>query len=810
MDVEAGVAGWYRSGQWIPLQVTVQSQNTDVVGSLQVRVGGLSNTAAQFETTYETPFSISRGGSKRVFLYVSLEDFTQQVQVELVNQAGRVVLNEQANLRQLRYEDLLYVVVTESTTGSLDVSRLPIGRGTSYQTTWRLDDLPPNAEALRSVDVMVFSDVNTGDMSPEQQGAMREWVLGGGHLIVTGGNNWQRTTAGLLDLLPSTPRETLTLDDVSDIAEFAGREDDDLEAQGLVSASEPLPGAQVLLDIQEVPIITRHWLGNGTVDFVAIDGTTEPFRSWSELPALWYELTLSNRARPSWSYGVERFGLARDAVSNVTGFDLPSLIQLAAFLALYIFLMGPANYLLLRAIGRREFAWFTIPILISVFTAFAYFTGFSLRGDDVTVNQVSLIQVWEGEEMARVDGVIGILSPRRTSYDVIMRDQLTLRPLPNITEPSSLSELSIRQGEDYAALNIPVDAAIMTSFATSGYIPAPNFEGSATFMLRGAGTNARLEGEVTNGLPHTLERAIILVDDISYELGDMGPGETRRFELLVPWEQARRLTLGSRVEPSRPILSPGYNYYGGYGGTNFSDPCDLPFGSLGVFSITYQEVMAAHNSDCQGEGDNELRMRRRALLVAATNNEIDNNGGRGSRVYLLGWSEEPPVNLDIPNTGRVDDGTALYVYEIPSQVQAGNIERVFLPGGMQTWAVVEQGQPGRLVEAYSDLSLQLSGQQGLALRFQPDPQAPSLRVNRIELNIVWDYVVLGQVRVALWNWNTREWVDFEILSSDQTRFVTEDRAFVGPHNQTQVLIESLDPSANQQIQGVSLVLRGEE
>lgn len=809
MTVEAGVAGWYRSGQWIPLQVNIQSQNTDLVGSLQVRVGGLSNTAAQFETTYESPFSISRGGTKRVFLYVSLEDYTQQVQVELVNNEGRVVLNERANIRQLRYEDLLYVVVTESTTGSLDVSRLAIGRGTSYQTSWRLDDLPPSSEALRAIDVMVFSDVNTGDMSPEQQKALQEWVLGGGHLIVTGGNNWQRTTAGLLDLLPTSPRETMTLDNVSDIADFANRSDEDLEAAGLVSASDPLPGAQVLLDIQEVPIITRHWLGNGTVDFVAIDGTTEPFRSWSELPALWYELTVSNRPRPSWSYGVERFPLARDAVSNVTGFDLPSLLQLAAFLALYIFLMGPANYLLLRGIGRRELAWFTIPVLIGVFTAFAYFTGFSLRGDDVTVNQISLIQVWEGQEMARVDGVIGVLSPRRTTYDVLMRDELTLRPLPNINEPNSLSELSIRQTQNYAALNIPVDAAIMTTFATSGYIPAPNFDGGVTITLRGARASARLEGEVTNGLPHTLEGAIILVDDVSYELGDLGAGQTRRFEFLLPMAQAQRMTLGSRVEPSRPIVAAGY--YGGYGyyGTDSIDPCQLPIGSLGAFSTTYENVMSALEENCDGGSDSARQLRRRALLVAATNNEIDRSGGRASRVYLMGWSEEPPIDVDIPDTGRVDDGTALYVYEIPSRIENSS-EQANLPPGMMRWTIIERDTPGRLADVYGDLSFQLNGQQGLALRFSPDPQAPLRRVERIELDVLWDYTVIGQTRVALWNWEAGEWQDLEISSSNQTRFTSEDRAFVGANNTVQVLIESTDPSAYQQIQGLSLVLRGEE
>ncbi|MBK8024645.1 MAG: hypothetical protein IPK19_25285 [Chloroflexi bacterium] len=51
------------------------------------------------------------------------------------------------------------------------------------------------------------------------------------------------------------------------------------------------------------------------------------------------------------------------------------MLPLFGFLALYILLVGPANYFLLSRINRREWAWVTIPILILVFSALAHTLG---------------------------------------------------------------------------------------------------------------------------------------------------------------------------------------------------------------------------------------------------------------------------------------------------------------------------------------------------------------------------------------------------------------------------------------------------
>ena len=95
------------------------------------------------------------------------------------------------------------------------------------------------------------------------------------------------------------------------------------------------------------------------------------------------------------------------------------MFQLCGFLAIYIIVIGPLNYLVLKRLGRRELAWLTIPcLLIIVYSVVAYLTGFSLRGTQATINRLALVQVWPGTDQAQVDGVIGVLAPRRAIYNL--------------------------------------------------------------------------------------------------------------------------------------------------------------------------------------------------------------------------------------------------------------------------------------------------------------------------------------------------------------------------------------------------------
>lgn len=802
MTIKPGIGGWYRYGQWIPVQILVESEDRTIDGRIQVRVTDVTTTAGnQPETTYRIPFTITEGGSKRVFLYVSVNNFERNIQVELLDSRENIVLSQRESIRQINYQDVLYAVVSESPTGVVDVSRRPISYGLSYQANWQPDDIPPKADALRSIDVLVFSDTDTGKLTADQQQAIYQWVISGGHLIVTGGPTWQRTTAGLLDLLPTEPSGTQTITDLTPLGTYLGQPGEELVSTTILTENTPKEGASVLLKIGDIPFIVRRFQGAGTVDFLAADTSIDPLRSWDGTDSLWYELVINARARPSWTYGLERFEEAGNAVSNVTGFNLPSVIQLTFFLLAYIGLIGPVNYLILNYVGRRELAWFSIPILIIIFTITAYYTGFSLRGDDVTVNQVNVVQIWPGEDTARVDGSIGILSPRRTTYDVTIEGGLSLRTLPDNKNTIGASQIDITEGLDYVAEDIPVDAAILTTFATSGYVDAPNLSGDATWVIGRRDYTATVTGKVTNDMGIDLKDAVILAYDTYYALGDLPAGETADFEISLTLDAPARLPLGNRVDPGRPVIYPDatQRQY------NSGVACYINNGP----NMIYESIMRNKEFSCYGGGDEEdRRIRRRALLVTSVSNEIDRNAGRDHRIYLFGWVEETPfLNVQVSNTDQIFDGTTLYVYQLPTTVTFRNPQFSIVPPGMTTWTLVENDMPNRFVGVNPDTSFLLPAGQAVAFRFTPMPGVPLQEVTRIELNVRWRYRNEG-VTVSLWNWQTQEWQPLEFEEDYQEQFIINDMDFLGPENAVQVLVEADPDATSQSIERINVTLRG--
>ena len=112
-------------------------------------------------------------------LYVSLEGFSRDLQVELVDNAGNIVRRASTRVRVVDQGDVLYAVITQSPLGAVDLTGVQPGIASAHQVTWQPDDLPPLAEALAGLDVMLFHDVDTGALSTDQVRTVERWVRSG-------------------------------------------------------------------------------------------------------------------------------------------------------------------------------------------------------------------------------------------------------------------------------------------------------------------------------------------------------------------------------------------------------------------------------------------------------------------------------------------------------------------------------------------------------------------------------------------------------------------------------------------------------
>ena len=66
----------------------------------------------------------------------------------------------------------------------------------------------------------------------------------------------------------------------------------------------------------------------------------------------------------------------------------------AGLIIVYILLIGPGDYFFLRKIVRRmEWTWLTFPVIVALVCVGAYVLAYRLKGDQLRVNQIDLVDV---------------------------------------------------------------------------------------------------------------------------------------------------------------------------------------------------------------------------------------------------------------------------------------------------------------------------------------------------------------------------------------------------------------------------------
>ena len=73
-----------------------------------------------------------------------------------------------------------------------------------------------------------------------------------------------------------------------------------------------------------------------------------------------------------------------NAMTNLPALELPSIKVLLGIIAGYILLVGPVNYVMLRWLRRPGLTWFTVPMLVLLFSIGVYLLAVRIKGSDVS------------------------------------------------------------------------------------------------------------------------------------------------------------------------------------------------------------------------------------------------------------------------------------------------------------------------------------------------------------------------------------------------------------------------------------------
>ena len=394
---------------------------------------------------FAVPVELPAVSHKRLPVYVLANNFSRQLDVSFVADgqalaSTKVAVNPQVNLSYFAG----LVAPERGALSLIDATALPGMTRPKVLVDLPLQDLPERYQALRSFDLLVLNGVDTSTFTPEQIAALETWVNQGGRLVVGGGASAARTLSGLpASLLPFIFERIEELGSLSSLEDFIagdGAEPRPVRVPGPfpVAVGEAQDG-RVLAEQDGAPLVLEWRIGNGYVNFVALDLNASPFDAWNGTIPFWERLLAPNSAYPDWmpvdvSARQQLAGNMPYTLTNLPMLDLPSARGLAALLGLYILLVGPVNYFLLRWQKRLHLAWVTIPTVTLIFSAAAFGLGYALHGTDLFLNKIAIIQP-EASGKARVDSFVGLFSPAQSAYELEVQGGGLLSPLSPYYDP---------------------------------------------------------------------------------------------------------------------------------------------------------------------------------------------------------------------------------------------------------------------------------------------------------------------------------------------------------------------------------------
>lgn len=788
LTINAGFGGRFRDNMWTPVLVRLENTGAPFSGTLIIRperTRGLTNPVS-------TPVELARDEVQTFTLYVSLRTFAETLRVELLTPDGLIAAEAESGITAIAPRERLYVRVSDTFGASIDLSGATASGQLVTQADLPVQAIPDRAVGLEAVDALVFANTDTGLLSPDQRTALREWVTSGGHLLVTGGANYQATAAGLVDLLPLRPDASVTAQSFGELATVSGAgynieasTVDSVIATGTVQA-----GAQILVGDETTPLIVRRTLGAGVVDYLTFDPLSAPFNDWAGLPYLWLTLVNTREARPSWASGFLNISQGYTAIEILPGVTvLPEATAMAVFLLLYIILIGPVNYIVLSRLGRRELAWVTIPALIVLFTAAAWITGFNLRGEEVILSRLSVVESWADAPNARVRQLIGLLAPRRANYNLALEDGRALRPLLRANTgilSNAPNPVEIVQDDAFRAVEFPVDASFMAGFVAEGTITNPAVGGELT-VLEGSNSE-EWRGTIQNDLDTPLTDVVLLSRHGVYRLDSpLNAGELRVIETNIPYSAEKR-SHASPIQYAVGFAAPAQSRYTVRGRLEAFGP-----------EVTIQEIVgesrfstAIYYGLAGGYLDDQLTQAETRRQVFLSNFMFDQfaSNGRGDSVYLVGWTETAPTTEQISGAGwRAVDST-IYIAElgITRQPASGNVTTV-RPDEFTWLTIADEGATGSTPN-----SILYFNDGALAYRFTPILDKRLAQVDQLTLVVEETNVSFSNVEIGVYDWRLGDYVAVEMQG---TRTIIENPSrFIGPMNAVQVQIKRVVSSGS--------------
>jgi len=452
VNAQIGFQGAYKLGCWTPIRVDLLGGTKAWTGRVVVTAPDTDGVPTRVISEQSRPVGIDPGQPTRVGLFVRVGQTNSSLQVQFVSDDGKV----RAKRTFFAGPEASPGVVTG---GLPATNRLllefggSLGLGDLLETGDRSGDLqatrvvrideasalPTEWYGYESIDTVLLATSEPESYRPLLQSrgrieALEKWVELGGRLIIfcgVGAEELLSADGALASLVPGKYEKMQRLAQAQPLETFSGSDQPitrdrrlNLQVPSLVDVDGQIL-ASAGRDATNVPLVIRSSRGLGQVVFVGLDFDRPPLRDWAGR-------TSFLRRVLDWQDNGDDLQThkqtdAEDAIAHLrnsldkqfVGVQVAPFGLVALLVGIYILLIGPGDYFLVkRVLKRTELTWLTFPLIVLGVSAAAYAIANHMKGDQLRVNQVEIIDVDSRTGLARGTVWTHFFTPQVSEFDL--------------------------------------------------------------------------------------------------------------------------------------------------------------------------------------------------------------------------------------------------------------------------------------------------------------------------------------------------------------------------------------------------------
>lgn len=541
---EVGINGKFKYQLPVPVKITVTNNGSDFSGDLVIDV--YENYDVGSAIVY--PLTIAEGETKTINLTLnSLEETYNPVggmQQSIYFYEGGIEKGKSIDYKGSKtfrtlshdFDTIFLFTLTENSdrlTGLYGLrDSAQYGVEIFHINDLKGYELPTDVRAFQLANILLVDEVSLTDLSQEQQQALYDWVQSGGTLLV-GASDHISSSMGIfqshLPLTLSNERLTVAATSLSQLIK-GGKFDQDIKVQKATENKD----SKILLKDGDAILAASKKLGNGQIIQTSFSLGDQPLAGMTGYANLLSKiLDLQNFNSTVLTNSDYYFYLPSDVGKNnelFPSFEV-TIHWLVIIIIIYILVIGPVLYIVLKRMDKREHTWWIIPTIAIFLSVVMFVFGAKDRLLNAQIQQASYLKVNEdkslegyyinslltnksGDYQFTTDENTTITTVNENQFGNILFGSANMNKLHQdsyVTQHANGSTLTLRNLKYWSVKSMIGKSTIKN---------AGNMDINITLL------NNKIEGTIKNNFSFTLKDVAIWSGNSQIALGDIKPNET--------------------------------------------------------------------------------------------------------------------------------------------------------------------------------------------------------------------------------------------------------------------------------------------